>query len=184
MSYDTIDEGSRLIVLTHTRDFVRIKTKTGRKFGGRQPGAGRPKGKPTQRALIAMEAKSRMLQRIHENADRLVNAQLQLALGSTYLFKRIRLVNGVWTRYQLVKELDEITAYMDGEFDKDESVSYVMLTADKPDSKAIDSMLDRGFGRAPMSIEVADKRDPVELLLTKFGLLEEGTEDAGETEGS
>ena len=71
---------------------------------------------------------------------------------------------------------------MDGEFENDDSVMYVMLTADKPDAKAIDSMLDRGFGRAPVTIETPDKRDPVEMLLTKFGLLEEGTEDAGETE--
>ncbi|CAB4151666.1 hypothetical protein UFOVP585_30 [uncultured Caudovirales phage] len=183
MSFDTIPEGSRLM-LTHKVEIVEIKYTTPGKQGGARKGAGRPPGKQTERVRLAHEAKNRMMQRIHQNADRLVNAQLQLAIGCTYLFKRMKLSNGVWTRYNLVKDLGEITQYMDGDFEDDSSVVYVMLTADKPDAKAIDSMLDRGFGRAPVTIELPDKRDPVEMLLTKFGLLEEGTEDAGETEGS
>jgi hypothetical protein len=80
----------------------------------------------------------------------------------------------------------QITRFLDGKYSED-THQYYMLTVEKPDARAIDSLLDRAFGKAPQSLEIKDERpDPIEEILRKFGLLEEegNSTNDGQTESS
>lgn len=163
------------------------------KRGGVRPGSGRKKGKLEPQTIEKMKIKTEMERRIARNADRLLNAQMTVALGAQYLIKRTKVPykrNGKtyyrWGNYQRVTDPDEMLGYLDGAF-KDSEDQYYMLTAEKPDVKAIDSMLDRAFGRAPQNLKIQDdRRDPITIILAKFGLLpDEGESDnAGQAPGA
>lgn len=160
------------------------------KRGGARPGAGRPKGKMEAKTIEKMHIKKAFEDRVAKNADQLFNAQMSVALGCQYLFKRERSGTGKkarWGKFMIVEDPEEILKYLDGEF-KNSATKYFMLSTEKPDVKAIDSLLDRGFGRAPQNLNIKDDRpDPIAALLGKFGLLddeEEDSEDAEQIEGS
>lgn len=168
-----------------------VNKSTGKKRGrgGARPGAGRPKGKMEAKTIEKMHVKKAFEDRVAKNAHRLFNAQVTLALGTQYLFKRQKVKSGKrwrWTPFERVTDPEEMLAFLDGDFSKDADKVYYMITADKPDSKAIDSLLDRGFGKAPQNLNIKDDRpDPIATILKKFGLLEdEGDSSAGQTEGT
>lgn len=153
--------------------------------GGARPGAGRPKGKMEPRTLEKMAVKKKVEERIAARAEDLLNAHLTVALGVQYVFTR-RLVKTKkgprWSKFERVLDPDEIRKFLDGEFDKAKTQFY-MITAEKPDVHAIDSLLDRSFGKAPQNLNIKDDRpDPIASILKKFGLLDdEGESDAGQT---
>jgi hypothetical protein len=157
--------------------------------GGKRPGAGRKKGKLEPQTIEKMKIKKQLEDRIAKNAHILYNAQVTLALGEQYLLKRYKIMVGKnyrWSRFERVTDPDEMIEYLDGKFKDDSNSVYYMLSAEKPDAKAIDSLLDRAFGRAPQNLNIKDDRpDPIAKILSKFGLLEdEGDSDDGQTEGS
>lgn len=49
--------------------------------GGRQPGAGRPKGSITKSTADALEMRKRLIQRVSERLDPLLDSQFDLATG-------------------------------------------------------------------------------------------------------
>ncbi len=155
--------------------------------GGARPGAGRPKGSMNANTIEKMAAKKKFEDRVAKHADALFDAQVAVAKGVQYLFKRFQIDTPKgkrWSKFEIVQDPDEMTKYLDGEFEKSKT-EYFMLTADKPDIHAIDSLLDRAFGRAAQSLTVKDDRpDPIESILKKFGLLEEegNSDHAGQTE--
>lgn len=159
-----------------------------KKNGGRRPGAGRPKGKMNAKSIEKMHVKKEFEDRVASHADALFNAQITLAMGTQYVFMRYKTktAKGMrWSKFERVTDPDEIIKFLDGDFKKSEN-EYYMITADKPDAHAIDSLLDRAFGKAPQNLNIKDDRpDPIASILKKFGLLEdEGNSDAGQTEGS
>lgn len=119
------------------------------KNGGARPGAGRPKGSENEttreRRLIFAAYKKR----VEDNAQRLLDAQLGLARGVQFLFKRETIGKGKNERIEITRVSDEIEiqSYLNGEYDGDDDV-YYFITTEKPDNRAIDSMLDRTFGKA------------------------------------
>jgi hypothetical protein len=159
------------------------------KNGGTRPGAGRPKGGMNAKTKEKMAVKKEFEGRVAHHAHELFNAQVTLAMGTQYLLKRtkVKTAKGFrWTPFERVTDLDEMISYLDGKF-KGSATAYYMLTAEKPDAKAIDSLLDRAFGKAPQNLNIKDDREnPIETILKGFGLLEdEGNSDnAGEAEGS
>lgn len=173
---------------------VKPKT-TGR--GGARPGAGRKKGKLEPQTIEKMQVKKAFIDRVNKNADKLLNAQLTVALGVQYVFYRYKITykdkNGTkktrWSKFERVTDEEVIKQYLDGDFEGSDD-EYYMITAEKPDTKTIDSLIDRSFGKAPQNIKIEDERpDPIKQLLSKFGLLEdedenEGESDAGQTEST
>ncbi len=165
-----------------------VHKSTPKKNGGRRPGAGRPKGKMNARSIEKMAVKKEFEDRVAHQAHALFNAQVTLALGEQYLFVRYQVSTPKgkrWSKFERVTDPEIMIQYLDGDF-KESKDQYFMITAAKPDAHAIDSLLDRAFGKAPQNLNIKDDRpDPIASILKKFGLLEEeGDSDAGQTEGS
>lgn len=117
-------------------------------------------------------------QKVMQSADVLYASQMTLARGQTYLYridkeeiigpkggksyrnKKPELVTSQW----------EIEEYLQGlieEGDKDDEndphAAYYFLTTKDPDNKAIDSMLDRTWGKATQPF-AGDPNNPLTLL--------------------
>ena len=132
------------------------------KNGGARVGAGRPKGgeneETARRRLAEREYKERVVAHIHD----LFNSQLALSKGLSYMFrideteddkgKKVR-------KHVLVESPDEMREVLD-ELDGSDSGTvedtYYYITTKAPDNKAIDSMMDRVFGKAKQSTVLED----------------------------
>ena len=129
--------------------------------GGKRENAGAPKG-TIQRRTLEKAAVARVLrERTMMQADNLFNAQLAKAVGSVMVFRvdEEETVGGRVKRIHThVTDPDEIKKVLDenesgaGKVGKD----YYFVTNIPPDNKAIDSMLDRTFGKAMQPVEVSD----------------------------
>lgn len=134
---------------------------------------GRPKGSKTAAVIERDEAIKKFRERVAQNADRLFDLQMGLAKGAQYLFR----IDKEWVKTGegkngekgffrnkkpvLVVSPEEMRQYLEDEFvngdaedDQDEGAAYYFLVAKDPSNQAIDSMLDRTFGRAKSELEV------------------------------
>lgn len=144
---------------------------------------GRPKGAKSQDTLKREAVMKAFKQRAMNVADLLLDAQLSLSRGQTFLFKiEKELIVGPkgGKSYRnkkpvLVTDQKEIEDYLEGlvengdmEDERDPSATYYYLTTKEPNNMAIDSILDRTFGKAVNSIELTGKGGerliPVPLL--------------------
>ena len=136
--------------------------------GGKRQGAGRPKGSLNQSTIEKKKAEEMLTDRILKNVDRLFNAQLSLAEGNTYLYKIIETGSGKTAKREhvLVTNPDEIKQFLDEHEGGSGTVddNYYYLTTKTPDNKAIDSMLDRVFGKAISKTEHTGKHgEPIQF---------------------
>lgn len=134
-----------------------LKPKRG-KNGGARPGAGRPKGSENESTRLKREVKKKMEQRIMGVVDKLLNSQIGLADGSQTLIRIDRITKkdskGKKTtveKHRIVDNPTEMLDYFNGETDPND---FYYLTSKAPDNKAIDSLLDRTFGKATQKNEV------------------------------
>lgn len=130
------------------------------KKGGKQPGAGRPKGRLNQATLEKQKVAEAFNQRVMAKADALFNAQLTLAVGSMKVFRidETEGDNGKIKREHVhVTDADEIKRLLD-EHDGASGVVdgvYYYFTDISPDNKAIDSLLNRALGKPKDTLEHA-----------------------------
>lgn len=128
-----------------------------KKKGGAQPGSGRPKGKLNKSTLDAMAVKREYQDKIRGQADRLFNAQMNLAEGVTMLFRIEKDGKGNKKKPELVTSQSEISQFIeecggyDGQMNGD---TYYFLTTKVPDSRTISDMLDRALGKPDQSISL------------------------------
>jgi hypothetical protein len=135
--------------------------------GGRPPGQ---QPKTIERDAAIKEFR----QRVADNAERLFDYQHSLAKGAQYLFridkewiktgqKKNGEENGYWRNKKpvQVESPEEMRQYLEDEFvngdaenDQDPSASFYFLVARDPQNQAIDSMLDRAFGRSKSELDV------------------------------
>lgn len=117
------------------------------KKGGVRPGAGRPRGSKNPLTKKVGIKEKTIKERVLKNVDDLVTSQIALAKGLSYLYKiNMKNVNGRRKAIHiLVTNPKEIQEYLDGDRGDEE---YYYITAEKPDNRAIDSLLDRAFGKA------------------------------------
>lgn len=126
---------------------------------------GRPPGSMNKATKDAKIAKRRFIERVNIHTDELFNSQLALAKGMNVLMvvrttgsgaKRKRWTERVTDPYLIQQYLDNELANEDGEdFDSlDDENHYYYMTTLPPDNKAIDSLLNRSFGKAPEKIEI------------------------------
>lgn len=161
-------------------------------LGGKRPGAGRPKGSVLPKTLERHKVLEAMRQRIMNKADLLTDKQLSLAVGQQFLYKiEKEFINlgtdkkgnkkGYWKnkRPKLVTDEWEIRAYLenlvdvangDVEDDQDEGATYYYITAKEPSNQALDSMLDRTFGRAAQPLTGEGGEGPVEVTVIKYAI--------------
>jgi len=130
--------------------------------GGKRENAGRKKGTVLPKTLEKQAVAAQLRQRTMRAADKLWNAQFAKATGSMMIYRidEIEDENGKTKReHILVENADEIKQVLD-ECDGASGYageSYYIVTTVQPDNKAIDSMLDRTFGKAQQTIEVVDE---------------------------
>lgn len=126
---------------------------------GRKPGS---MNRATKDAKIA---KKRFIERVTMHADELFNAQLALAKGMNVLMvtrttgtgkNRKRWTEMVDDPHTIQRYLDQELAAEDGEDydDMNDEGHYYFMTTRPPDNKALDSLLNRAFGKAPEKIEI------------------------------
>lgn len=141
------------------------KAETARRNGKK---GGRPKGALNKATLEKQAVLDAFNQRVMRKADELFNAQFSLAVGSAKVFRVDEEGTGKNKKrvHTLVTDADEIKAFLDehgggpGETDG----SYYYITTAAPDNKAIDSMLNRVFGRPKETHEHTGKEGgPVTL---------------------
>lgn len=166
--------------------------------GGKRPGAGRPRGALAPKTLERHKVLEAMRQRIMKKADLLTDKQLSLAVGQQFLYK----IEKEWVslgsdkkgnkkgyyknkRPKLVTEEWEIRGYLenlvdvangDVEDDKDEGATYYYITVKEPSNPALDSMLDRTFGRATQPLTGGDGEGPIEVTVIKYATEKNKTE--------
>jgi len=132
--------------------------------------AGRPKGKKNKATLEKEAVLAVYRQKIMRNAGILFKSQLHLSTGVSYLYK--------WekgkTRPTLVIDQEEIEEYIIKENDPeraikkvDKNAAYYFITTERPDNRAIDSMLDRTFGKATQPVAGEDG-GPIEVVITQY----------------
>lgn len=135
------------------------------KKGGKQPGAGRPKGMKNKATLEKEDFLKAFQEGVQRRTLGLLNAQSFLAHGTLKVFridtktvgsgknaKRIR------EKPVLVENDEEIIAALDyafaeGDSPNDDDTYYFISTKD-PDNQAINSLLDRTFGKPKEQIAI------------------------------
>lgn len=118
--------------------------------GGKRPGAGRPKGSKNKATKEKIEALAEFQRRTRRNIGRLFNSQIALAEGCSFLF--CIKTRGKKRTTEKITSPSVIKDYLDGKL-IDAEGEYYYISTEKPDNKAIDSLLDRAFGRATQNVE-------------------------------
>lgn len=119
---------------------------------------GRPKGSKNAETLEREAVAKAVNQRILTHADSIVNAQLALAKGQTYLYRIDETGEGKTKKREhvLVTDPEEIKQVLDeaeGNGVVDEK--YYYITTKDPNNMAIDSLFNRAIGKAADKLEVS-----------------------------
>jgi len=126
--------------------------------GGKRPGAGRRVGSKNKATLEKQKVLEAFSQRVMAKADALFNAQFSLAVGSAKVFRIDEEGEGKNKKrvHSLVTDPDEIKALLDEHDGGPGEVkgSYYYITTASPDNKALDSLLNRAFGKPKETHEV------------------------------
>lgn len=126
-------------------------------WGGVRPGAGRPKGTMNPKTKERLAVKNAFQNRVAHNADKLFNAQFNLAVGEQYLMWKHKVGSGTKERtvVEVVDDPETIKAYLDDTLEKNDGEYYYIST--KPaNGMAIDSLLDRSFGKAEQKMQLGE----------------------------
>lgn len=135
------------------KELENLKNKSS--HGGAREGAGRPKGSMNKNTIEEKEALAQFKGRVREMVDKIFNAQASLALGVQYVIRIEEEKDSkgrVKKKHIRVTDPDEMIMALD-EGLGDIGGSYYYLTAKDPDNKALDSLMDRGFGNTVQSIQ-------------------------------
>jgi hypothetical protein len=117
--------------------------------GGPRKGAGRPKGKRDARTLERDRVFTKLKQRIMRKAGKILDAQFTLAAGMSFLYRIDKDSADNRKKPVLVTDPEEISKFLDEHSEGSGEVggSFYYITTVKPDGFAIDSMLNRAFGK-------------------------------------
>lgn len=125
------------------------------KNGGPRAGGGRPKGALSLTTIERMKIKAAFEDRIHSNADRLLNAALTKALGEAFLFHKYTVGTGAKqrTETEVVTDVETIIAYLNDELEDGPNNDYYYISTKPVDMFAVKELYDRAFGRSPQKVE-------------------------------
>jgi hypothetical protein len=135
---------------------------------------GRPKGTKSKKTLEKEAVLAAFRERAMRASGVLFDSQLTLARGQTFLYKIEKewvslgetkggKEKGYWKKLKpvLVESQTEIESYLEGmieegdpDDDQDRGATYYYLTTKEPNNNAIDSLLDRTFGKAAQSVAI------------------------------
>lgn len=137
--------------------------------GGKREGAGRKKLETKPEVIAQKKAFEEMKKRILRSQNALLNAQLGVAKGLTFLYMISTNEKGIKSKPVLVTDKETIEAYLAGELDNEEHEYYYMTTKE-PDTKAIDSLLDRTHGKARQNIGIDGGEDDKPIAIQNIEL--------------
>lgn len=120
-------------------------------WGGARENAGRKKGSENEKTKQKKEVEAEMKERILKSVDSLLNSQMNLAHGVQMLYCITTNKKGIRSKPQLITDQPSIEAYLAGELEDDEN-EYYFITTERPDNRALDSLLDRTFGKSRQNI--------------------------------
>ena len=151
-------------------DKQKDKSDTGvKKNGGARPGAGRPAGSQNKETKEKRKAEQEMIQRIINNLEGILNSQFSLARGISYLYRIDEGSDGKKREHVLVTDPNEIKDYLDSQLDDGEQPdNFYYITTKDPDGKAIDSLIDRAFGKATQKVG-GDPENPLVVQIINYG---------------
>jgi len=139
-------------------------------LGGPRPGGGRKAGGKNASTKLREAALQEFRDRVAKKTNRLFNAQYSLSQGVQMLFRIDTDSKGNRSKPQLVTDQEEIETYLD-EGNLPDGSSYYFLTTERPDNKAIESLLDRTYGKAQQNVKMeGDKENPLMTILAQYGL--------------
>lgn len=126
---------------------------------------GRPKGAKSS-ATIEREAVLRAYrQRVCQQADRLLDAELTVAFGCSYLYRKPKKAEkGEARKAELVTDPEVIRRYLDGELDHDD-LDYYYITTERPDTSTVRGMFDRTFDRPAQTVNTPDLPQTTPLFM-------------------
>lgn len=127
--------------------------------GGRREGAGRPKGRKDPHTIQREAVLAEYRKRVCEQAQRLLDAEMSVAVGCSYLFRKPKEAPKGQKERKIERVTDEetIRAYLNGELDDDND--YYFITTEKPDTLTIRGMFDRTFDKPGQRVEVSGDPD-------------------------
>lgn len=157
-------------------------------LGGARPGAGRPKGSKNKETLEIDKARRALRERIMRNLEPIITAQLALAKGVSYVYriektydKKDKLTK---VEHVLVEDPYEIKEFLDEHEGMNGVVGedYYYITTKAPDNRALDSLIDRLFGKARQNVGLDGGEDgkPIHVrsILNRLeGVVEEQDEE-------
>ena len=148
--------------------FIQNMTEKNNNHGGKRNGAGRIKGKVSALTKLRTKKKQLMEKRIIKSIDALLNAQMTIAQGVQMLFKIEKAADAKGnikrSKPILVTDQKEIAEYLEGKFKKSTTEFYFM-TAEKPDNKALDSLINRAFGKPKESLDITTQDQKVDGIV-------------------
>lgn len=136
-----------------------------KQWGGARPGAGRKAHSKNKETIEREEAARQFKERVAKNVDRLFNAQLDLALGEKYLMVIHTTGTGQNKKRttEIVTDVETIKEYLDDNLENTDTEYYFMST--KPaNNMALDSLLNRSFGKAEEKLDVTSGGEPVKAV--------------------
>lgn len=125
--------------------------------GGARPNSGRPKGSMDDDTKMRRNAEREYKRRVGKLTNKLLNAQLNNALGEASLYAVTYTGTGENRRkhVDIVTDNEVIKQYFAGDLDDIKDEFYYIATK-SPDNRAIDSILDRTYGKATVNVESPD----------------------------
>lgn len=136
------------------------------KRGGARPGAGHPKGKKTERVIEREAALRAFRDRVAKNADKLFNAQADLAVGEKYLMVIRTVGTGAKQRREtsVVTDPELIKQYLDEDLE-DTDTEYHFITTKPANNAALDSLLNRTFGKPQDNVDFTSGGEKVDAFI-------------------
>ncbi len=130
---------------------------------------GRPKGAKSHTTLEREQIMAQVKTRFANQAQRLVDAQMSVALGQQFLYKIHTNKKGIKDKAQLITDEFEIRAYLNGEYDYNDDGDYYFITTKEPLNSAIDSIFDRTFGKSVQPISGDGEGGEIVLKMIHYG---------------
>lgn len=137
-------------------------------WGGKREGAGRPRGTENKDTKARRIAEQHMKARIVGATDALLNAQMSLAQGETSLYRVYYTGQGSKRQkhVEIVTDQETISEYLADNL-QDSEDDYYYIATKSPDTRSIDSLFDRAYGRATQSVDLTsdgEKIQPVQVV--------------------
>jgi hypothetical protein len=135
--------------------------------GGARPGAGRKKGGMNKATLERKIVEEEIRQRVLKSTDKLLDSQMNLAQGCSYLYMVETIMEGKRSTRKkpvLITSPWLIEQYLAGELD-DEEKEYYYMTTERPNNQALDSLLDRTFGKALQTTDITSMGEKIETVI-------------------